>query len=238
MRSLNLAELRHHNLLYTLVERQVVAASVGDVVLSPEQTKPLRDQFIRKKGLNKEDALEEFLLNQGLNEDDLNWQIELPLRVSIFCRENFHHKAEAHFLSRKNQLDRVVYSLLRVKDHALARELYFRIEAGEANFADLAAQFAEGPEKQTNGIIGPVALTQAHPVLAERLRTSRPGDLMEPCQIEDWWLVLRLESYTPASFDDSTAERMATELFNQWVRDETSRRIRALPDQGVEEIKA
>jgi len=122
----------------------------------------------------------------------------------------------------------VVYSLLRVKDRFLAQELYLRISGREANFADLAAQYAEGPEKRTNGIVGPVPLTQAHPILAERLRTSAPGQLLEPFPISDWWLVVRLESYTPASFDDDIAERMASELFEEWANEETTLKVRQL----------
>ena len=105
--------------------------------------------------------------------------------------------------------------------------------AGEANFADLAAEFSEGPEKQTNGMVGPVPLTQAHPALAERLRTTSPGVLMQPFQIAEWWLVARLETYTPASFDEATAGRMAAELFDQWAREETNRRMIALSATGV-----
>ena len=149
--------------------------------------------------------MEKFLRYNGLSVSDLEWQAELPLKVQAHCRRHFLHKAEARFLIRKNHLDRVVYSLLRVKDGLLARELYLRIAAEESNFADLAATYAEGPEKSTKGIIGPVPLTQAHPALAERLRTTSPGLLMEPFMIEQWWLVVRLERYTPACFDEAMA---------------------------------
>jgi len=186
-----------------------------------------RSQFSENKGIRNDEDLHRYLVSQGLKKDDLDWQIALPLRIRAHRNEKFRHQAEARFLSRKNQLDRVVYSLLRVQDRFLARELYLRIEAGEANFADLAAQYAEGPEKQTNGIVGPVPLTQAHAALAERLRTTSPGVLMEPFRIAECWLVVRLESYTPANFDEATAEQMINELFNQWVRDETSRRIKS-----------
>ena len=87
---------------------------------------------------------------------------------------------------------------MRTRDGFLARELYLRIANGEANFADLAAQHSQGNESKTNGIIGPVPLNQAHPILAERLRTSQPGQLQEPFSIDEWWLVLRLERYEPA----------------------------------------
>ncbi|QPN71463.1 peptidylprolyl isomerase [Synechococcus sp. CBW1108] len=228
-----LAELRRHNLLQLLVQRQLVAAAVADASPEPEALEQAKQQFLRNQKLTEPEALRAYLLNNCLSEADLTWQIELPLRIRAHCNEHYRHKAEAHFLARKNQLDRVVYSLLRVKDGYLARELYLRLDAGEANFADLAAEFSEGPEKQTKGILGPVPLTQAHPALAERLRTSPAGQLMQPFQIESWWLVARLESYTPATFDDNIATQMAAELFEQWVKEETSLRMRDLQLAGT-----
>ena len=228
-----LQELRRHNLLPTLVQRRVVAEAVAMQTLEPATCQQAREQFFRQNGLQDEDAVQAFLAANGLSDDDLNWQIELPLRIRAHCDEHFRHKAEAHFLARKNQLDQVVYSLLRVKDGFLARELYLRLDAGEANFSDLAAEFSEGPEKQTSGIVGPVPLTQAHPALAERLRTSPAGQLMQPFQIESWWLVARLESYTPATFDDNIAGQMAAELFEQWVKEETSLTMRDLQLAGT-----
>lgn len=222
------AELRRHNLLLTLTQRRVVAEAVGQTEISDEMADAARVKFYQEKGIRNDEDLLDYLVSQGLQQDDLDWQISLPLRLRAHCNSHYRHKAEAHFLKRKNELDRVVYSLLRVRDRFLAQELYFRIEAREANFADLAAHYAEGPEKQTNGIIGPVPLTQAHPVLAERLRTNAPGKLMPPFNIGEWWLVMRVESYTPATFDDTTAQRMAEELFNLWVQEETSRKMREL----------
>jgi parvulin-like peptidyl-prolyl isomerase len=230
-----LQELRRHNLLRTLVQRRVIAEAVADVSLSEEQRQQALQQFCQQNGAKNEEELAALLNSQGISADDLHWQVELPLRIQIHCNEHFRHKAEARFLERKNQLDRVVYSLLRVQDGFLARELYLRIAANEANFADLAARYAEGPEKGTKGIVGPVPLTQAHPALAEKLRTSSPGDLLEPFKISDWWLVVRLESYTPASFDEGMSAQMAAELFDQWVQEETALKIRAQleHDQGT-----
>lgn len=223
-----LLELRRHNLLQTLVQRRVVAEAVASVPVEPEQANSALSQFCQQNGLRDEASLQTFLAGCGLSIDDLRWQVELPLRIRSHSREHFGLKAEAQFLSRKNQLDRVVYSLLRLRDGFMARELYLRIAANEANFADLAAAHSEGPEKSTKGVVGPVPLTQAHPQLAERLRTSQPGQLLEPFLVADWWLVARLESYTPASFDEAIAQQMAGELMDQWVREETTRRIIAL----------
>jgi len=225
--------LQRHNLLRSLVQRQVVEEVVGAEPLSEEQQQQAVQAFRQQAGLQNEAAQAEYLRVQGLQQDDLVRLAELPLRMRLYCRERFSAKAEAHFLNRKNQLDRVVYSLLRVRDGFLARELYLRIAGREANFADLAAQYAEGSEKATKGVVGPVSLTQAHPHLAERLRTSQPGQLLEPFAIGEWWLVVRLESYTPASFDEATALQMAAELMDQWVQQEATRKISELCKQGA-----
>ena len=162
-------------------------------------------------------------LLQGLavTEPELMTELTTKVQKQAFLREQFLPKAEARFLDRKNELDRVVYSLLRLKNRFLAQELYLQIESGESNFADLAKRYAEGRERNTNGIIGPVPLTQAHPLLAEKLRVTRPGGLLEPFRISDWWLVVRLERYSPATFSNEISDRMCQELFAEWQKEQT-----------------
>ena len=214
-----LALLRRHNLLLALIKAEVVAEAVGAVALSEEQCDQLWNGYLNEHNIENDEQLANHLQARGLDDEALHWQLELPAKVQQHSREQFQHKAEARFLAKKENLDRVVYSLLRVRDGFLARELYLRIAGREANFADLAAEHSQGPESKTKGIVGPVPLNQAHPVLSERLRTSQPGQLLEPFRIDDWWLVARLERYEAARFDASTAQAMAQELFQEWIQE-------------------
>jgi parvulin-like peptidyl-prolyl isomerase len=223
-----LALLRRHNLLVPLLRAELIAEAVGSIPIGPEESTQLLQNYCDRQQLEGAEELNLHLQRLSLSQADLQWQLELPLRTQAYGELHFRHKAEARFLARKEQLDRVVYSLLRVKDPFLARELYLQISGKEAHFADLAAQFTEGPERSTQGIVGPVPLTQAHPALAERLRTTKPGQLMEPFQIADWWLVARLERYEPARFDDAIAQQMTQELFQEWVQEETAGKVTQL----------
>tara|TARA_B100000674_G_scaffold457851_1_gene433584 strand:+ start:69 stop:782 length:714 start_codon:yes stop_codon:yes gene_type:complete len=223
-----LALLRRHNLLKSLVRAEILCKIVETIDLSTEKRDQVWNNFKATNKLDNTELLETYLKNNGLKENDLRWQLELPTRVQIYSQKHFQHKAEARFLARKEQLDQIVYSLLRLQDGYLARELYLRISGGEANFADLAANYSQGPEAKTKGIIGPVPMTQAHPALSERLRTSQPGQLLQPFQIDKWWLVVRLERYEAAQFDDSTRQRMAQELFQEWLSEELLGKIRNL----------
>ena len=215
-----LALLRRHNLLQPLVRAEILRKTVENIDLSTKQRDKVWNNFKEQNKLENIELVETYLKKNGLKETDLRWQLELPTRFQIYSQEHFQHKAEARFLARKEQLDKVVYSLLRLEDGYLARELYLRISGGEANFADLAAKYSQGPEAKTKGIIGPVPMTQAHPAVSERLRTSQPGQLLQPFQVDKWWLVVRLERYEAAQFDDNTRQRMAQELFQEWLNQE------------------
>lgn len=226
--SLSLASLAHHGLLRPWVERLVVAEAVADQPVEAALLQQQLGQFCNRHNIKDDDQLRLWLREQALTAEDLEWQLSLPVRVRACSLERFSARAELRFLERKTQLDQVVYSLLRVGDAGLARELYLRIQHGEASFAELASSYAEGPEQATHGIVGPVPLTQAHPLLAERLRTHAVGELIPPFAIDQWWLVVRPERYAPASFDPAMAEKMARELFEEWVAEEVALKLRAI----------
>jgi hypothetical protein len=223
--------LARHELLVPLLRQITIAKATAGVELSEEERQQARQVWIRKTGIQSAEHLQSHLTTYGLSEAEATWQAELPFRIQRHCEEHFVHRAEQRFLARKPQLDQVIYSLLRVEDASLARELFLRIAEGEADFAELAATYSQGPERATRGIVGPVPLLQAHPTLAERLRTIRPGELQPPLPIEQWWLVLRLESLRSASFDDEMRLRMSRELFEEWVEEEVARQIATRPIQ-------
>lgn len=229
-----LAPAGRHGLLLPLLRQSVIAAAVAPVLLSEEESQESRQAWGAANRLGSAEAVIAHLKAHSLNEDDALWQAELPRRIARHCETHFAHRAEQRFLARKNQLDQVIYSLLRVQDGALAQELYLRIDEGEADFAELAARYSQGPEKATRGVVGPVPLLQAHPTLAERLRTGRPGQLQAPLRIEQWWLVVRLETLRSAVFDAEMSARMARELFDEWVNEEVAALISAhVPDEQL-----
>jgi hypothetical protein len=46
--------------------------------------------------------------------------------------------------------------------------------------------------------------------------------------VGEWWLVVRLEHYTPAVFDEAMAAQMAGELFSEWVQEQTLEKMAIL----------
>ena len=222
------ALLDQFNLLKPLVEQMLTREAVADVVVSEDQLEQARLGLLKQRGFDGLQQWTELLEHLGRSEEQVLERLRHGIRRRSWMRERFAAKGEARFLERKNELDQVVYSLLRLENSFLARELYLQIESGESNFADLAKRYAEGPERHTNGIVGPVSLTQAHPALVEKLRIAQPGVLLEPFRISDWWLVVRLERYVPATFTDEISDQMCQEMFDAWIDEETDTILKQL----------
>lgn len=211
------ALLKSFDLIDPLLRKMITEAVLSQVDVSNEELEQARLELLEQRGYERLDQWSEFLEDIERPNEEVVHRMTEGIRRRTFIEDQFAAKAEARFLDRKHELDQVVYSLLRLENSYLARELYLQIESGESNFADLAKKYAEGPERNTNGIVGPVSLTQAHPELVEKLRVSQPGVLLEPFKISDWWLVVRLERYSPATFSDEISNQMCLEMFDAWV---------------------
>lgn len=220
--------LARHGLLESLIERMVVSEITRSVELTEATQKAVVNEFLRQQNATSPEDLIQIVRSSGLSEDAFFEQLFRPARMTKIAQEQFGAKAEARFLAQKERLDRVVYSLLRLNSESQAQELYLRIAHDEANFSDLAGRYSEGMERNTNGVIGPVPLNQAHPTLSEKLRAAKPGMLLEPFRIDRWWVVARLERFAPASFDERMGAQMSMELLQEWLKEDTRRRVQAL----------
>jgi hypothetical protein len=151
--------------------------------------------------------------------EQLKSVVDRDLRIAKWKKTVFETEAEEHFVRRKPALDRVVYSLLRVKEPGLARELWFRIKEREATFAELAPDYASGNEIYTAGIVGPVAYGAMHPALAAQLQPAAEGQLLRPLSIAEWFLVARVEHQLPVEYNEAMKQQMIEELAAQWLNE-------------------
>ena len=110
------------------------------------------------QNITDEKTFNEWLNKNELSEEEFLSNLTLPIRVNKYCESTYGHMTESRFLKRKIDLDKVVYSLIRVQDSFTANELYLRINAKEVQFSSIAKEYSLGEEKHTLGIVGPVSI--------------------------------------------------------------------------------
>jgi PPIC-type PPIASE domain len=196
----------------------ILDAELASVNCSQEELFSAYKTFYQKYQINSDTDRADWLTRNKCTLAQFEHSIIRKIKLDRFKQVTFGHKVESYFLQRKNQLDRAIYSLLRVKDPHLAQELFFRIQDREATFIELVKQYSGGQEADVGGVVGPHELSIPHPILAKKLSSLQPGELSPPLQVADWFVVVRLEKILPAQLDKLMQTRLIDELYEQWLQ--------------------
>ena len=184
-----------------------------------ERKKSIIENWLRKEGIKSNESLKEWQNNHELNQ--IEWE-EFLIRKwcwERWCVLKFKSFIPSYYLKRKNFLDKVSYSIIRVKTKHLANELFIRIKEKEARFSDLASKYSEGKEKYVGGFIGPVPMSTPHPALARLLQVSQPGQVWDPKIINSWWVVVRLEKLHNTELNERISIKLSLELGEKHIFD-------------------
>ena len=229
--------LEQNNMLLALIESEIKRNELSSIKIEKELKIKLLNDFIQKLGIPDQESFNKWIKEKKINEDKIEESALNDLRMKRYCKKKFELKAESRFLERKSNLDIIVYSMIRVQETSKAREIYLRITEDGEDFGCLATQFSEGIEKRTRGIVGPVPLGSAHPILIEHLKNKKAGEVQPPIFIDNYHIIVRIESYEPAKLDGFMREKMSEELFNNWIKAEAKKISLQLLNQ-IESSKA
>ena len=213
-----LALVSRMELTSSLLKRHVEEEITSLVCLPSEW---VDDAIVSFCGDQDHDSL---LLKKGWSDSDLKIHVSRPEALRRFAAQRFGPGLEDRFLGFKGGRDQVIYSLLRVRDPGLARELWIRLEEGEITFAEAASAYSDGPEAHRKGVMGPMEIGTLQPQpLQDLLRSLRPGEICSPKIMGEWHVLLRLEQLTPARFNDQLRLRMQQEALDEFLDNRVNR---------------
>ncbi len=222
--------LEKNNLLLSLVKKEIKKKELSFFDIDKEDLVVLKNNFMSANNMT-DDTLSQWLKNNSLSEKDFLEDISNQIKEKRFLKKNFSSKCHAHFLKRKDDLDQIIYSLIRTKERFEAKELFLRVQENESNFGKISNAYSQGPEKNSFGLIGPVPINKAHPRMREILRSSKLGETNQPIKIGDWWLIVRVESLQEAELDQEMELRMNKELSEIWLKEKAQLVINNLKKQ-------
>ncbi|BAY31035.1 hypothetical protein NIES2107_28840 [Nostoc carneum NIES-2107] len=212
--------LAGYQMLPQLRRELIIDEAIASIDCTPEEIAAAQQQFFGERQLTSEADVKAWMEYHGLIPKQLADLTVRKLKVEKFKQETWGKKLEAYFFQSKAKLDKVIYSLLRTQDMGIAQELYFRIQAKEQSFADVAREYSKGPEAQTGGLVGPIELNQLHPAMAQLLANNQPGQVLPPTRIAEWFVIVQLEKFIPAQLDEPMKARLLNELFEGWIQEQ------------------
>ncbi|BAY72340.1 hypothetical protein DSM107007_43160 [Nostoc sp. PCC 7120 = FACHB-418] len=220
--------LANYQLLPQLLRELIIDEATAAVECKPEELAQAKQRFYADKQLSQETDIQAWLVQQGLSAEQLDNIIVRKIKLEKYKQATWGAKLESYFFQLKAKLDKVIYSLLRTQDPGLAQELYFRLQAKEQSFAEVAQKYSQGPESQTGGLVGPVEQSSLHPAMVQLLSSCQPGQISPPTRITEWYVIVRVEKFIPAQLDEPMKARLLNELFEGWMQ-EQQRQVNIIP---------
>ena len=226
--------LKDLNLMPIFLRRYFERKFINDIKVDKEEQILFQQKFMKKEGIKNKDELANWLKFNSISEKEISKQLYIDLKLEKFKRSSFEDKVEDIFLKTKKNLDRVTYSLLRVKSKTKASELFIRLSEEESTFPELASKYSEGVEQVLHGLVGPMELGKVNPAIAERLLSSSPGQLWPPFELEGWWILIRFERLISSSLNEMMKDRIINELYEASIRDKIKKTLDQLNSNDQE----
>ena len=209
--------LEKNHYILRLIRKELISECLEDINLLESEKLELKEKLFKEYKVKNDKEFKEILEKSNIDLDYFMEDQFFHKRKQKFIMDKFGNRIEAHFLKRKNDLDEVIYSLIRVGNPYKANEIYQRIIEDEANFGDLAKEFSLGPEKFSRGIVGPLPISNSHPIVADQIRSHKTDQIIKPFQVDSVWIIIRIELLNEANLTEEVELIMANELFNAWI---------------------
>lgn len=214
---------------------QMISALVQYKLLEPLVGHLLLDEVFKEVPLLKQEVCQAMIgrseIPENFEQFILQWceqkDITLEYFQSVIVRDwqlqkfkqlQFGSQVESEFLRMKPDLDQVEYSLIQVEDQAFAQELYFQLRDDGVEFAQLAREHSLGREKQSEGWVGPVALSSLPIDISNQFRHQKTGIVYPPISIDQRFWIVRLERSIAARLTDATRAQVIDRLYNHWLQ--------------------
>jgi parvulin-like peptidyl-prolyl isomerase len=162
---------------------------------------------------------------QGMSPEQLEAITTRTLKAYKFKQAGWGHKVSSYFETVRDRLDRVSYSLLLVEDGAIAQELFFRAQAAENSFAELALTYSQHETALRGGLIGPMLLGEVSPAVGSVLKQLKPGELSTLFQLDRFYGFVRLNDLIKPELDETLHQSLLDELFENWIQTQLATEI-------------
>ena len=209
--------LRTTTFLKPLIKTLIRDSLLNEIELENNVYDDLSEKFFQNRNIDGKEKKLNFLNQNLMDNEDLMRISSTKYKSNLFNLKLFGDKTKEYFEKRKEDLDQYIYSLIQVKDQNLAQELYLKLESNESEFSLLASKYSSGPEKYKNGIEGPISLSSLNPKIKDVLKSLDKGFICEPFNLNNYWIVIRLEKIINAELNESMKTFLSNELFELFL---------------------
>lgn len=197
-----LQKLAKFGMLSLFIKNQILDREMKKISLSEIEITEAKNLYKKSHKLQSDEDFEHHKQIRFYTDESIRYNIELPFKQYKFCKEMFGESLYTNYLKYKSFFDIVTYSIIRVDSESKSKEIYLQLKDDKRVFSELVNKYSQGPERKSQGIIGPVRLNQGHPLLQKQIIQNKDLCFSQPFKIDSKWIIIKVENFIESKLDD------------------------------------
>lgn len=198
------------------VLEEVLQANNG-LEISPPEIEQYIVEFRSNNQFISDDEFQSWLIQQDLDFTAFYDRVAMGLSVEKLKAQIAEPKLVEYFIEKKMLLDQIVLSRIATNSQQLAEELKEQILEQQLTFEQSAQEYSLTEEKIFNGMLGLVSRGSLPDGLRTAIDLAKPGELLGPLEIDEYWCLFRVEKLLPAALEGNLKEELINTIFEQWL---------------------
>lgn len=192
-----------------------------DITTPQEELDALLTQARQNSNLMEDEAYEQFLTNNNLTEAKFLDQISYAYKLTQLKNQVVpFEQVKQTYEKTQGFRQKVIFSVIRVKDEELAQDITTRLSNDYASFAEMAQKYSIGEAADQGGQIGPIPVSNVHPSLVEVFNQIKPGQTVGPiASADNTWIIVKLEGYSHMELSTQLSNQIQNNLFQNWIQE-------------------
>lgn len=216
---------KFNELIQGFLRRQIIAQQTQrlGIATTAQELQVAADLLRKNQKLDTAESTLKWLKANFLSVDDFEKIVIHKLLSEKLAQHLFGDRVE-HFF-HQNTLEyggAAIYEVI-LDDRELAMEIFYSLQEGDLNFADVAHQYIPDSElKRRGGYLGTVNRKQLRPEISAAVFAAKPPQLIEPVVTAIGVHLIYVEQINQAKLDDLLRQKILMDMFDAWLEEQVA----------------
>jgi parvulin-like peptidyl-prolyl isomerase len=212
-------------LIQGFLRRQIIAQQAQQLGIeaTAQELQVAADLLRKNQKLDTAEATLKWLKTNFLSVDDFEKIVVHKLITEKLAQHLFGDRVEHYF--HQNTLEyggATIYEVV-LDNRELAMEIFYSLQEGDLNFADVAHQYIPDSEhKRRGGYLGTVNRKQLRPEISAAVFAAKPPQLIDPVVTAIGVHLIYVEKINQAKLDDLLRQKILMDMFDAWLDEQVT----------------
>ena len=212
-------------LIQGFLRRQIIAQQAQQLGIetTAQELQVAADLLRKNQKLDSAEATLKWLKTNFLSVDDFEKIVIHKLITEKLAQHLFGDRVEHYF--HQNTLEyggATIYEVV-LDNCELAMEIFYSLQEGDLNFADVAHQYIPDSEhKRRGGYLGTVNRQQLRPEISAAVFAAKPPQLIKPVITAIGVHLIYVEQITQPKLDEILHHKILMDMFDAWLDEQVA----------------